>query len=292
MRRARYYNKTSNRQIHCKLCRHFCIIDVDRTGLCGVRRNIDGILYSLNYGKIVARQNDPIEKKPLNYFLPGTFTYSIACFGCNLRCLYCQNAQISQLDGKNFLEFEKLPETEPAEIVSAAIAAGCPSISYTYSEPTIFAEFALDIMTLARQKGLKNIWVSNGYMSNELLNDILPFLDAANIDLKFFRPKSYLEIAGAKLGPILENLIAIRRFGVHLEITTLVVPGVNDSIEELEQIAAFILEKLSPDTPWHLNAFYPTYKFADQAPTPKTTLIKARQIGQKMGLKNIVLGNI
>ncbi|MEK7653494.1 MAG: AmmeMemoRadiSam system radical SAM enzyme [Patescibacteria group bacterium] len=290
--KAKVFNGVKNNSVRCRLCHHFCVIAPDKFGICQVRKNIGGILYSTNYGKIIASHLDPIEKKPLYRFLPGTLTYSIACAGCNFKCLHCQNADISQIGDKLLKINDSLAESTPEEIIMAAEANGCPSVSYTYTEPTIFAEFALDCMKLAKDKGLKNIWVSNGYMSSECLSAIVPYLDAANIDLKFFKDESYLKICGARLQPVLDNLIWLKNHGVHLEVTTLIIPTINDGDEELKSIAEFIFKKLGADTAWHVSAFYPTYKLADLPPTPRETIYRAQAIGKKAGLKYVYVGNV
>jgi pyruvate formate lyase activating enzyme len=303
MKEAYLYEKLKNNKVKCLTCNHFCQISEGQRGICGVRENKKGKLYLLVYGKAVAENIDPIEKKPLYHFMPGTFSYSIAAMGCNFRCGNCQNWQISQLskqtkklyphtfkDAKGEGVYgEDLP---PEEIVKRAIESDCPSISYTYTEPTIFLEYCLDTMKLARQKGLKNVWVSNGYMSKQTLELITPYLDAINVDLKTFDNEKYIKNCGARLQPILDNLIAIKKTKIHLEVTTLVIPTFNDSKEELESIAKFIAEKLSVDTPWHISRFFPQYELYELPPTPIETLKMAEKIGKEAGLKYVHLGNI
>lgn len=270
--------------IACGLCHHFCKIKSGRTGFCGARKNIDSELFSLNYGQVVSQNIDPIEKKPLFRFLPKTLTYSLACWGCNFHCLNCQNWEISQI--KN----PALKEIKPERIVAQAVLAKCPSISYTYAEPTIFFEFALDCMKLARKNGLKNIWVSNGFMSSICLAAIKPYLDAVNIDLKFFKDESYRRVCGGRLSPVLDNIVWFQKNKIHLEITTLIIPSLNDSEEELKNIAEFIA-RLDPEIPWHVSAYHPAYK-SDLPPAPLSLLQKARQSGKEAGLKHIYLGNV
>lgn len=290
MKEAILYQKLKDNQVRCLVCNHRCVIGPNQRGVCGTRENQKGILYSLVYGQAVSEAIDPVEKKPLFHFLPGTFTYSFATVGCNFRCRWCQNWQISQQPKpQNPILGYDLP---PSTIVERAQASHCPSISYTYTEPTIFLEYALETMKLAHKNRLKNIWVSNGYMSRKTLELILPYLDAANIDLKSFSEKTYQEYCGARLKPILENLIQIKKAGVHLEVTTLVIPRVNDSERELAQIAQFIANELGKDIPWHISRFFPAFLMEDSPITSKETLKKAEAIGKKHQLKYVYLGNI
>lgn len=292
MHQALFYKKLSDQKVQCRLCHHFCLIASTKKGICQTRQNIGGVLYSLNYGKLIAQHLDPIEKKPLYRFLPRTFTYSIASAGCNFKCWHCQNADISQISDNLMKINQSLIETTAEEVVMATIANNCPSISYTYTEPTVFAEFALECMRLAKEKKLKNIWVSNGYMSDDCLESVLPYLDATNVDLKFFDNKKYLKICGAKLQPVLDNLIKIKSAGIHLEVTTLIIPSLNDSEEELKAIAEFIFQKLGVNTAWHVSAFYPAYKMKELMPTSKEIIFRAKKIGEKIGLKFVYAGNI
>ena len=303
MHEALFYEKLKDKRVKCQLCNHYCLIADGRRGLCGVRENKDGKLYTLVYGKVIASHVDPIEKKPLFHFLPGTESYSIATVGCNFRCSFCQNADISQAstislplpEGEIKRGWEqKIPgeEMPPEKIVREAIHNNCPSISFTYTEPTIFAEFALDTMKLARKEGLKNVWVSNGYTSKEALKVIVPYLDAVNIDLKFFRDEFYLRICGAHLDPVLETLKFYKKHKVWLEITTLIIPGQNDDEKQLADIAEFIAKELGKETPWHLSRFFPMYQMTGVSPTPEETIYRAREIGKKAGLKYIYGGNL
>ncbi len=292
MQEAILYRKLNNKNTQCHLCNHFCLIKNNDLGKCWVRKNIDGVLFSLNYGKIIAEHIDPMEKKPLYHYLPGTFTYSIAAAGCNFRCRHCQNADISQIKNNPDLVGGKIIEKTAQNVVAEAIKNNCPSISYTYTEPTIFAEFALACMKLAKKNNFKNIWVSNGYMSKECLEIIAPYLDACNIDLKFFREKSYNEICGAKLKPVLDNLIWLKARKIHLEVTTLIIPTLNDSEKELSDIANFMAQKLGPETPWHVSAFYPAYRLINLPATRPDLVLKAQKIGQKAGLNYVYTGNI
>lgn len=271
------------------MCHQDCTISEGKRGICGVRENLKGKLYTLNYGLCIAAHVDPIEKKPLYRFLPGTRTYSLAATGCNFRCSWCQNWEIAQ-NPKLHQRVEGIA-VSPKEHVQRALDYGCPSIAYTYSEPTIFVEYALDIMKLAQAKGLKNIWVTNGYMSRETLEAILLYLDAANVDFKGLSDAYEIYCSG-KAELIMENLKLMHEAGVHLEITTLVIPGVNDKPSQLEEIARFIAYDLSPDVPWHVSRFFPAWKMMDTPITPVETLKAAKAIGEAEGLKYIYLGNI
>lgn len=290
MKETFIYKKQGENKVQCGVCNHRCIINDGRRGTCGVRENQGGKLYSLVYGKAISEQIDPIEKKPLYHFLPGTQTLSFATVGCNFKCLNCQNADISQI-GKHqeMIIGKNLP---PEQIIQDALANDCPSISYTYTEPTIFLEYALDTMRLAKKAGLKNIWVTNGYFTKETFNLIKDYLDAANVDLKFFDEKIYQKTCGAKLEPILDNLIRLKKAGIHLEITTLIIPGLTDTDDQLERIAQFIAEDLGADTPWHLSRFFPHYQMADKPITPVELIEQAVEIGKDAGLEYVYAGNI
>lgn len=290
-----YLYKKSGDYLECQTCNHRCRIAPYNRGICGVRENFKGKLNLLVYGRIIAENIDPIEKKPLYHFLPGTKSLSIATVGCNFRCLWCQNDDISQMTKENFdrdaITNKVGVEMEPAQIVADAKKHHCPSISYTYTEPTIFLEFALDTMKLAKKAGLKNIWVSNGYMTIETLDLITPYLDAINIDLKGFDNEKYLKYSGAKLQPVLDNIKEIYKRKIHLEVTTLIIPGVNDDEKQLKDIAQF-LAKISKNIPWHISRFFPAFKMLDTPITPIETLKLAEKIGKAAGLKYVHLGNI
>ena len=278
------------KSVECYLCAHNCRIKKGKRGLCQVRENRDGILYSLVYGKLISRNVDPIEKKPLFHLLPGSLSYSIATVGCNFRCSHCQNYDISQyprLHSGSIIGNNATPE----EIVTSAQEYGCQSISYTYIEPTIFFEFAYECAQLAHERGIKNVFVSNGYTSPDATRKIAPFLDGNNIDLKAFTDKFYREVCGAKLAPVLETIRLMKELGVWVEVTTLVIPGWNDSDSELKEIAKFI-KGIDPEMPWHVTRFHPTFKMTDRGVTPSSTLQRARQIGLAEGLKYVFVGNI
>lgn len=284
------YEKLENKKVHCYLCSHNCKIDETKVGICGVRQNIDGKLYSHVYGKVIASHVDPIEKKPLYHFLPRTYAYSIATPGCNFKCDFCQNWQISQYKSDNEFDYQGF-EMLPEEIVEAAKQNNCNSIAYTYTEPTIFFEYAYDTAKLAKKQDIKNVFVTNGYMTKEAIETIAPYLDAANIDLKSFSDDFYKKICKARLEPVLNSIKTMHENNIWIEITTLVVPGQNDSKEELENIAKFISE-ISKDITWHISRFHPDYQFTTIAPTTIRTLKMAEELGKKHGLKYIHLGNV
>ena len=290
MKEAILYEKLNDSHVKCAVCSHRCRIAEGKRGICGVRENRQGTLYTLNYGQTIAAHIDPVEKKPLYHFLPGTMTYSFAAAGCNFRCDWCQNWEISQQPKPN-KEVAGIP-ISPREHVARALENQCQSVSYTYSEPTIFLEYALDTMVIAKENGLKNIWVTNGFMTRETLDKIIPFLDAANVDYKGPNGGVYEKYCGGKAEPIQENLKYLHRAGVHNEITTLIVPGVNDQAAQLEKIAHFIASELSPEVPWHISRFFPAWKMMDTPVTSVETLTMAKAIGEKAGLKYIHLGNV
>lgn len=289
MKEAYLYEKLEDRKALCYLCNHRCLIKDGLKGICGVRENRGGTLFSLVYGQVIARHVDPIEKKPLFHFLPGTSSYSIATVGCNFKCRFCQNADISQMphDSRQIRGEEMTPEI----VLEEAVRSRSATISYTYTEPTIFFEFALDIARPASSRGLRNIFVSNGYMTEECLQEIYPNLHGANVDLKGFSDKYYKEVCGAKLEPVLKTLELMRKMGVWVEVTTLLVPGLNDSKEELEQLAKFLVN-LDPDIPWHISRFHPTYRLMNIRPTPPESIRKAKDIGYEAGLKYVYTGNL
>ena len=293
--------------MHCQLCSHGCIIQAGKFGFCGVRQNIKGVLYTHNYAKLVAANADPVEKKPLYHFLPGTFAFSVASVGCNFRCGFCQNWQISQFNPRSLTPTGAAPDKNSKEIdfinqqlgedfsaeqvVSLAKQNNCKSIAYTYTEPTIFFEFALETAKLAKEAGLYNIFVSNGYMSGEAVILLQPYLDAANIDLKFFRDSSYQKICSAHLQPVLDSILRLKDAGIWVEITTLVIPGENDSLGELSGIANFIAE-VNKDIPWHVSRFHADYKFNAYQDTPEQTLKLACDLGSAAGLRYVYAGNV
>jgi pyruvate formate lyase activating enzyme len=288
---AYLYEPLDDNKVKCNLCSHRCVIKDGRRGLCSVRENQAGMLHTLVYDKLIARHVDPIEKKPLFHFLPGSLSYSIATVGCNFRCQFCQNADIAQMptDHKGIIMGDTLT---PEEIVDAAAKAGCLSISYTYTEPTVFFELAYDTAKIAHSRGIRNVFVTNGYMTAEALEMINPYLDAANVDLKAFTEKYYKDLCGARLKHVQKTLKRMKDYGICVEITTLIVPELNDDSIELQQLAGFIADELGTDTPWHISRFHPTYKLTDRPPTPVKTLTSAREIGLQAGLKYVYTGNV
>ena len=290
MKEAMFYQAGDDNKVKCFLCSHHCVIKPGKRGICGVRENREGVLYSLVYGRLVAENVDPIEKKPLFHFLPGSRSYSISTVGCNFRCMHCQNYNISQyphLTDGDITGTSRSPE----DVVDDAQRSRCQSISYTYVEPTIFYEFARDCSVLAHDRGIKNVFVSNGYMTPEVTRDLAPLLDGINIDVKAFTDDFYKKICKARLQPVLDNVVLMHELGVWVEVTTLLIPGLNDSPEELQDIARFI-KGVDPGMPWHVTAFFPTYKLTDREATPVATLKKARDIGLAAGLKYVYEGNI
>ncbi|MDD3488038.1 MAG: AmmeMemoRadiSam system radical SAM enzyme [Candidatus Pacebacteria bacterium] len=295
MKKAILYKKLADNKVQCLACSHKCIINEEQTGICGVRQNKQGDLYLLVYNKPISVNIEPIEKKPLFHFLPGEKIFSLGTIGCNFGCEFCQNWEISQLpktiDTIRQTGYERQQETwTPETIVQYCLESKIPMIAYTYNEPTIWTEYAYEIMKLAKEKGIKNVWVSNGFMSQETLDLISPYLDAINIDLKSFSEDFYKNICKARLEPVKENIKKIYEKGIWLEVTTLIIPKINDSDKELEQIAEF-LKNISENIPWHISAFYPGYKMVDISSTPKESLIKAYQIGKQAGLKYVYIGN-
>ncbi|HAU38116.1 MAG TPA: AmmeMemoRadiSam system radical SAM enzyme [Phycisphaerales bacterium] len=287
---AMLYEKLDGRKVRCHLCGHQCVIEAGKYGVCRVRRNDDGVLRSLNYGAVVAVNADPIEKKPLFHFLPGSRSLSIACAGCNFQCDFCQNWQISQSPRSGVVEGGKA--VSPEQIVTAAINYDCASVSYTYTEPTVFFELAWETSRLARQRGLKNCFVSNGFLTPLAVETIAPYLDAINVDLKAFRDETYRKVMKASLEPVLTCLRALVKAGIWVEVTTLVVPGMNDSPDELADIAEFIAGELSPDVPWHVSRFHGDYRMTSTPSTPIETLETACRIGREAGLRYIYCGNV
>lgn len=289
-REALFYEKDADGKVRCHLCRHDCLISPGKRGICQVRENRGGILYSLNYGRIVAAHVDPIEKKPLYHFLPGTRSFSIASAGCNFRCGHCQNYSIAQAprdDGG------RIPGewTEPGDVVRAAARSGSKSIAYTYTEPTIYYEFAEETARRAVGAGLRNVFVSNGYTGAEAIRRIAPVLHGINVDLKAFSDRHYREICGARLEPVLENIRLLHSLGIWVEVTTLIIPGLNDSEETLRSIAEFICS-VDPEIPWHVSRFHPSYRMLDRPPTPLETVQKARKYGILSGLHYVYTGNV
>jgi len=275
--------------VHCALCAHRCRIEPSDRGLCGVRENRDGTLYTLVYGCPIAAAVDPIEKKPLFHFLPGSLSYSIATVGCNFTCRFCQNADISQMP-RNHGRIQG-SVLAPADVVARALAGGCRSISYTYTEPTVFYEYARDCAVGAVEAGLANVFVTNGYMTGEALAGLTGLVHAANVDLKSFSDDFYREVVGARLQPVLDTIRRMIAAGVWVEVTTLLIPGRNDSDDELAALAGF-LAGVDRDLPWHVSRFHPAAELTDVASTPSATIDRAVAIGAAAGLRYVYAGNV
>lgn len=285
------YEKLDQTQVRCQICSHFCVIRDKKRGICGVRENKGGRLFSLVYPKLIAKSVDPIEKKPLFHLKPGSFSYSIATVGCNFRCSFCQNSNIAQMPS----DYDGLiqgNEVLPELIVKHAMENGCESISYTYTEPTVFFELALETARLAKDQGLLNIFVTNGYMSTKALEMISPYLDAANVDLKAFNDRFYQTYCKARLEPVKETIRNMKELGILVEITTLLIPGLNDDETQMNAMAEYIANDLGKETPWHISRFHPCYKMMDRAITPVSALEKAWETGKKAGLAYVYIGNV
>ena len=291
MKEAMLYQKLDNGRVQCNLCAHRCKINPGKRGICGVRENQGGTLVTLVYGKSISAAVDPIEKKPLYHYLPGTSAFSIATVGCNFRCAFCQNADISQAPKESRDLGRWARDLPPERVVHLAEAYQCASIAYTYTEPTVFFEYAYDTAVIATQHGLKNIFVTNGYMTPEALDTIGENLHAANVDLKSFRDEFYRKICGGRLQPVLDSIRKMHEMGVWVEVTTLVIPGHNDGDDEFKGIAEFLVS-VDPDIPWHLSRFVPHYKMRDVPSTPVSTLHRAAEIGYDAGLHYVYVGNV
>ncbi len=288
LKEAMFYEKRGDGKVRCQLCAHNCIIGSGNVGVCGVRRNIDGKLYSLIYGKASSISSDPVEKKPLYHFYPGSAVLSFGTVGCNLKCQYCQNWRISQVTPERFkLRNVDKPENIPSLIRKYA----CDGIAFTYNEPTIWYEFAYEAARIVKERNYYTIFVSNGYMNPEPMKKLAPYLDAINIDLKAFSEKQYLEMSKAKLQPVLDTLMLAKKLGIHIEITTLLVPGFNDSEEEIRAEAEWIRDNLGPEVPLHITRYHPDFQYKARSPTMQE-LIKALDISKKAGLDYVYLGNI
>ena len=284
---AMLYRKAAEKSCDCFLCAHRCHIKPGKRGVCRVRENRDGTLVSLVYGMLIAAHVDPIEKKPLYHFMPGTVSMSIATTGCNFQCDFCQNWQISQASGAH------IPgdHTSPEELVRAAKARNCPSISYTYTEPTIFFEYAHDCARLARAEGMRNCFVTNGYESPETIEVMAGLIDAANVDLKAFNDTFYRERCKARLEPVCEAIRLMHQAGIHVEVTTLLIPGFNDDADELRRLTEFVVS-VSAEIPWHVSRYHPNYKFDQARATPADSIFRALEIGKEAGLKYLYAGNM
>ena len=287
MKEARFYTATED-GVQCLLCPHHCRIKEGGRGICRSRECRDGKLYTLSYGIPCALAIDPVEKKPLNRFLPGTYCLSLSCTGCNLSCRWCQNSDISQVAPE---EAERT-RLSPADAVDLCLRRGLPALAYTYTEPFTWWEYMYDIAVLAHEKGLKNILVSAGYVEKEPLRELLPYLDAANIDIKAMDDNFYLKYCGATLAPVLENILAMNAAGVHVEITNLLVTGLNDSVEAVTRLCQWMADNGLQDVPLHFSRYFPRYRMKQPGPTPAATLFAARERALFFGIKDVFLGNI
>jgi pyruvate formate lyase activating enzyme len=309
LKEAVLWEPAEAQKVQCYLCSFRCRIGAGKLGHCNVRKNLGGKLYSLNYDKVCAANPDPIEKKPLFHFQPGSRSFSIAAIGCNFRCEFCQNWQISQAVSRTSRpRFEgETPSTRrgqdardtygealaPEQIVAAAVRSGCKSIAYTYTEPTIFMELCQECARPAKEQGLANVFVSNGYMTREAIDFATDWLDGINVDLKAFSDDYYKRLCGARLEPVLDSIAYIaKETRIWIEITTLLLPGENDSEEELKKLAGWLVARAGPDVPWHISRFYPQYKYTDSQPTPLESLRRAEEIGKAAGLRYVYLGNV
>jgi pyruvate formate lyase activating enzyme len=286
--KAELFERGIQNQVVCRLCAHQCHLHEGAAGVCRVRKNIAGTLYSLNSDHVVAIHMDPIEKKPLYHFLPGSSTFSIAAMGCNFSCRFCQNYSISQVKEEQEIAGEAI---SPEQLVQNALKNRAHSISYTYTEPTVFFELMLETARLAQQAGIKNVMVSNGYMSSQALSLLGPFLDAANIDLKAFNEEFYKKYCSASLKPVLATIAALRARGIWLEITTLLIPGLNDDSEEIRRLISFLLE-VDDSMPWHVSRFFPQYQLQYIPPTAQDSIYNFLRLGAEMGLKYLYGGNL
>lgn len=289
-REALFYQSLPGLSVRCRLCAHHCLLSEGRRGFCGVRENRSGRLYTLVYRRAAAVNVDPVEKKPLYHFLPGSRSLSIGTAGCNFRCLFCQNSDLSQGVKKGGIPVGT--DLPPRAAVLLATGRRCLSISFTYSEPTVFFEYALETAEAACEAGLRNVFVTNGYLEKSPLERIAPFLHAANVDLKSFRDDFYQRLCGAKLRPVLSSLALMKELGAWVEVTTLLVPGENDSPSEIRAIARFICRELGAETPWHISRFFPSFRMAEHPAAPVESIITAREIGLAEGLLFVYPGNV
>ena len=288
MHEAHQYERKETGAVQCSLCSHRCTIADGKHGICGVRENRGGTLYATTYGLVSAEAVDPIEKKPLYHYLPGTLSYSLGSIGCNFRCEHCQNWHISQADR----EHARLISLAPEEGVARAMARGCASISWTYNEPTIWHEYPLDMGTLARKEMLGTCYVTNGYITEEALKELSPMLAAYRVDLKAFTDEFYKKVCKARHQPVLDSATVAKELGMHIETVTLVIPGLNDSMEELEGLIRWVIDNLGPGTPMHFSAFHPDYKMTDRGATSAALLDKICTRAKELGLRFPYAGNV
>ena len=285
---CRYYQRLEDGKVECQLCPHHCHIADGKTGICRSRRNCGGVLISEVYAKPCALAIDPVEKKPLYHFHSGTTCLSIACTGCNFRCLNCQNYDISQVSPEQ-VDYYKL---NPEEVVTLCKKHHCPGIAYTYTEPLTYIEYIIDCARLAHEAGLWNILVTAGYVCKKPLADLLPYLDAANVDLKSFSDDIYLRVSGGHLQPVLDTILAMKDAGVWVEITNLIIPGVNGDMDMIRQMCRWLSDNGFANSPLHFSRFFPRYKMQEIPPTPLPTLKAAKQVAEEEGIKYVYLGNV
>jgi pyruvate formate lyase activating enzyme len=285
---AVFWKPIKNEKVQCLLCPHHCIIVPEKRGICGVRKNEHGKLFTLIYGACSSVANDPIEKKPLYHFYPGSFVLSLGSVGCTFRCDHCQNYNISMASPEEM----SLQDIPPEKVSEIAKEHGCGGVAWTYNEPTIWHEYTLDSAKLVKNAGLYTVYVTNGYIEEEPLEEIAPYLDAMNIDVKAFNDEFYKKICKARLAPVLQTCEHVKKLGIHLELTYLVIPGFNDTDQEIKEFCQWIREKLSTDTPLHFSRFHPDYRMTDITATPTSTLLSCYKIAKEAGLQFVYLGNI
>lgn len=292
IKEATLYRHLKKQYVQCTACEHFCAVEPGGMGRCGIRRNYDGGLYLVVYGQAAALHVDPVEKKPLFHFLPTRPILSLGTVGCNFQCQFCQNWEISQTGHLADPDARLGQAAMPADLVATCQRRGIPMLAYTYNEPTVFFEYAYDTARLAHAQGIRNVFVSSGFESLAALEMIEPYLDSINVDLKAFDDEFYRQVCGTRLKPVMRNIEHIvHRTRIWIEITTLLIPGLNDSQAELKDMAAW-LASLSPDLPWHISAFHPDYQMLDRPPTPHKTLMQAWEIGKEAGLNYVYVGNV
>jgi len=288
IKEAKYYKTLNNEEVVCTLCPRVCKLKPGELGFCRVRKNMGGKLYTLAYGRPVAVHVDPIEKKPLYHFFPGSRILSIGTFGCNLGCLFCQNYDIARAEYRaNFSRYLK-----PEEIIEASVNYNSIGIAYTYNEPTVFAEYVEDISSLAREKGLKNVMVTNGFISKKVLKEVYRYIDAANVDLKSMSSEFYRRYCLGELNPVLDAIIELKSMGIWVEITNLLIPGLNDGHKDIDKLVSWIINSIGDRVPLHFSAFYPCYQMLDRPRTSKSVLDMAREIALSKGMKYVYEGNV
>jgi len=285
---ARWWEGRAQGKVLCRLCPRYCLIGENQAGFCYVRKNVGGKLWTLAYARPTGLQIDPIEKKPLNHFFPGASTLSMGTAGCNLGCKFCQNWSTSKARADQVSSLF----APPSKVVAVAREHGCEAIAYTYNEPTIWAEYVIDVSRQAHRQGLKNVMVTCGYITAEALGEVYEFIDAANVDLKAFTEDFYRRLTLSHLDPVLDTIKALCRRGVWVEVTNLVIPGLNDSPEETQQLARWLYDNVGPDVPLHFTAFHPAFRLTDRPRTPEATLARARRIALEVGMRYVYEGNV